>query len=134
VVEALHCRLSEKGKLRPFLEAWRGAKFTKEELEGFDIKKILGRTCLLTLQNGTSKSGKDVTEIVAISGLPKNGTAAPAQVNANLFYSVEEHDQATFEKLPEWVRKIVDESDERKGATPATGGAPTEVQEDEIPF
>src|SRR3989304_2084867 len=27
--------LSEKSLLRPFLESWRGRKFTKEELEGF---------------------------------------------------------------------------------------------------
>jgi len=27
--------------MRKFLESWRGKKFTKEELEGFDLSKIL---------------------------------------------------------------------------------------------
>lgn len=125
--------LSEKGNLRPFLEAWRGAKFTKEELEGFDAKKTLGRPCMLTLGE-EEKSGKTYTQIITISGVP-NGFNVPPQVNAPLFYSVESHDQAAFEKLPEWVQKIINLSDERKGATPATGGAPAKEQlEDDIPF
>lgn len=127
--------LNEKGKLRPFLEAWRGAKFTKEELEGFDPRKTLGRPCLLTLADN-EKNGKTYTEIVAISGIP-NGTKVPEQTNASLFYTVESHDDAAYQKLPEWVRKVIDASDERKGATPATGGAPAgrePGEDDEVSF
>jgi hypothetical protein len=34
--------LNEKGNLRPMLEAWRGRKFTPQELEGFDLERLLG--------------------------------------------------------------------------------------------
>jgi hypothetical protein len=33
--------LASNGNLKPLLESWRGKKFTKEELVGFDLKTIL---------------------------------------------------------------------------------------------
>src|SRR5271170_5806756 len=33
--------LGKKSKLLPLLESWRGRKFTKEELEGFDVEKLI---------------------------------------------------------------------------------------------
>lgn len=43
--------LSDRGSLRPFLESWRGRKFTAEELEsekkGFDVEKLLGANALI---------------------------------------------------------------------------------------
>lgn len=42
--------LSQMGKLRPFLQAWRGKQFTKEELkDGFDVEKLLGVNCTLQI-------------------------------------------------------------------------------------
>lgn len=130
--------LGEKSKLRPFLEAWRGAKFTKEELEGFDPKKILGKPCLLTLAEEVD-GDKTYTNIMAISGIP-NGTNVPVAINAPVFYSVEEHDQTVYESLPEWVRKLVDASAERRGVPVDAGGSGKRSRdgvvgdEDEIPF
>jgi hypothetical protein len=125
--------LSEKSALRPFLEAWRGAKFTKEELEGFDPKKILGRTCLLTMGE-ESKNGKTYSQILAISGVP-NGTVVPKQVNPAVYVDLDAFDQAAFDGLPEWVRKLIDGSDERNGVK-ATAAAPksNEPVEEDIPF
>lgn len=34
--------LSSKGRLRPFLESWRGKKFTEDELKGFDVETLIG--------------------------------------------------------------------------------------------
>ena len=34
--------LNEKSKLRQALQSWRGKAFTAEELQGFDLKKVLG--------------------------------------------------------------------------------------------
>lgn len=41
-VRSFGLTLGEKSSLRPFLEAWRGKKFTEDELAGFDIEKLLG--------------------------------------------------------------------------------------------
>jgi hypothetical protein len=37
--------LNERAKLRQHLQAWRNKSFTEEELESFDLTKILGTTC-----------------------------------------------------------------------------------------
>lgn len=34
--------LAEKSALRPFLETWRGKRFTEQELQGFDLEKLVG--------------------------------------------------------------------------------------------
>lgn len=34
--------LYEGGRLRPFLESWRGKAFTPEELVGFDLERLIG--------------------------------------------------------------------------------------------
>ena len=39
--------LGEKSHLRPFLESWRGKKFTGGELAEFDITKLIGVNCQL---------------------------------------------------------------------------------------
>lgn len=37
--------LSEKSTLRPFLETWRGRKFTEAELKAFDVERLIGVNC-----------------------------------------------------------------------------------------
>jgi hypothetical protein len=48
--------LSEQSHLRPFLEAWRGQKFTDEQLEGFDLEVLIGKPCQLQIIH-TKKEG-----------------------------------------------------------------------------
>ena len=36
----------ERSKLRKDLQSWRGTAWTNEELNGFDIPKLLGKPCL----------------------------------------------------------------------------------------
>ena len=48
--------LSEKSNLRKDLASWRGRDFTQEELKAFDLKNIVGASCLLTIIH--SKNGE----------------------------------------------------------------------------
>lgn len=57
--------LSEKSALRPFLEAWRGRKFTKEELAGFDLEKLIGVNCQLQIIHNVSDQGRTFANIQA---------------------------------------------------------------------
>ena len=41
--------LGEKSNLRRDLQAWRGKPFSKEELQGFDLKNILNKPCQLQI-------------------------------------------------------------------------------------
>ncbi len=57
--------LSEKSHLRPFLESWRGRKFTPKELEGFDLEKLLGVNCQLQIIHAITDAGKTYANIQA---------------------------------------------------------------------
>src|ERR1041384_5378156 len=46
--------LSEKGHLRPFIESWRGRKFTTDEKE-FDLDVLIGANALLQIVHNESK-------------------------------------------------------------------------------
>ena len=48
-VRSFGLSLGEKSHLRPFLEAWRGKKFTDQELAGFDVEKLIGANCQLQI-------------------------------------------------------------------------------------
>lgn len=50
--------LHEKSKLRPFLESWRGRKFTEAELKGFDVESLIGACGQFTIIHHVSKKGK----------------------------------------------------------------------------
>jgi hypothetical protein len=43
--------LHPKGKLRPFLEQWRGRDFLPEELTGFNLAKLKGANCLISVEH-----------------------------------------------------------------------------------
>jgi hypothetical protein len=67
--------LNERGKLRPFLESWRGRVFTGTELGKFDVETVLGAPAFLQIvqrQNGTGRVFANVQTIVK---LPPNMTA-----------------------------------------------------------
>jgi hypothetical protein len=64
--------LSEKAKLRPFLEAWRGRAFTAEELEGFDLDKLIGANAYLNLISKPKKSGGDTVMVASIMPIKKD--------------------------------------------------------------
>lgn len=56
--------LNEKANLRKHLEAWRGKKFTSDELKGFDLSNLLGKPAQVQVMHKPSKDGTRVfTEI-----------------------------------------------------------------------
>ena len=66
--------LSERGKLRPFLEQWREKPFTKEELEGFDIEVLWGAAAYVTVVHRPYK-GEVYANIGTIMRMPAGFTA-----------------------------------------------------------
>jgi hypothetical protein len=63
--------LSEKGALRPFLEAWRGKKFTREELAGFDPEILVGVNCQIQVVHKIKDDGQVTSQVQAIVGAPR---------------------------------------------------------------
>jgi hypothetical protein len=50
--------LHEKAALRHDLESWRGREFTKEELKGFDVEKLIGINCQVLIVHKKSTDGQ----------------------------------------------------------------------------
>lgn len=57
--------LHEKSKLRPLLESWRGKKFSEDELKQFDIERLLGANCQLSITHNM-KDGGTYANVAAI--------------------------------------------------------------------
>ena len=74
VVKSYTASLNEKASLRKDLETWRAKKFTKEELEGFDLEVLLGINCQLQISHNVNDAGKTYANIGAIVPLGKGMT------------------------------------------------------------
>lgn len=101
--------MSEKANLRKFIESWFGKKFTSDDAAAdFDPSLLIGRKCLLNITH-TEKGQKVYANIANATPIPKGMPADYEQTNTSLFYDLDEPNQAVYEKLPEWLRKKIDE-------------------------
>lgn len=108
--------LSEKANLRHDLESWRGRQFTIEELKGFQVEKVLGQPCMLSVIHKTSGKGKVYATISNIAGMPKGVEAVP-QWHKPVSYEIEEGESPAFKLLPAWIQNKIKACEEW-----ATGG------------
>jgi len=99
--------LNEKSSLRKDLESWRGKRFTDAELDGFDVKNVLGKPCQIQVLH-SEKSQKTYANIASIVSWLRG--AEPLGVKSELLY-YEIHDETAFNKLPEWIQNKIKESE-----------------------
>lgn len=101
--------IGEKANLRKDLVNWRGREFTEDELKGFDIKKLLGVPCMLSL----TPNDKNKIRVTGIMKLPQ-GTSCPPQINPSVYFSLEpdEFKRETFDSLAEFWQKEIQKSPE----------------------
>lgn len=138
--------LSDKSHLKPFLVSWRGKPFTNEELEGFDITSVAGKVCQLNVvhEDARDGGGKIFAKIAnafplikeQLENLKKNPSRAKPSQDL-LVYSPAAHDQAMWDRLPEWIQKMIDERVEEDAPAENQSQAPTTPTEDfddDIPF
>lgn len=106
--------LHEKAQLRKDLEAWRGKKFTDEELEGFDLKNVMGVYCMIQVVHSTDGQYANINAIMSTK-------EKPVAVNPNVYFDVSEPDMEVFDSLsdrlkeqitvaPEWRVSQLDEN------------------------
>jgi len=134
--------LSDKSHLRKDLESWRGRKFTDDELDGFDLRAVLGTPCQLQIVHETGKDGRVFANVAAIMALPKDTSQPSRPENPIAYFSFEETgDKPELPELPDWVRDIITESKEwRKSmksnatSTQPSASSPDTDDEDNIKF
>lgn len=120
--------LGEKSNLRRDLESWRGRPFSEDELEGFDISKLIGVPAMVSLIHRKSAAGKDYSKITGIAKMPK-GMICPEQINPSLEFSLGEINSTKFSNLPNWIQNKIKESDEYIEASKSANSAKTVEEE-----
>jgi hypothetical protein len=93
------------------LEAWRGKKFTSEELaNGFDLRKLIGQAGLLTISHA-QKADRVYANLMSISALPR-GYACPQAVNAPVLFDLDSFDESVFDGLSKGLQEQIMKSPE----------------------
>jgi len=108
--------LSEKATLYKDLKAWRGRDFTDEEFQGFDLSRLVGKPCLISVVH--SADGK-YANIGSISPLM-----------AGMIPIVQESDK----EVPGFILEMQKRQLRRNPATQAREEARQEVDHDGVPF
>lgn len=101
--------LNEKSNLTKDLEAWRGKKFSDEELNGFDLINILGKSCQMSVVE-VEKNGKKYNEISAIMALSK-GTEAPKLLETQIFDFTDKTTWYNFKNVAKWLQEKIKKAD-----------------------
>lgn len=125
--------LHENANLRADLESWRGRPFTADELEGFDISKLLGVPCMVNVTHA-QKNGKTYANVAAVTPLPKALKENPPRSAVGLLLYDDEH-EGNYDKLPEWLQKKIDEQIVEDTTSRNNGGGSSyDDLDDDIPF
>jgi hypothetical protein len=127
--------LHKKAGLRGALESWRSRPFTEDELKGFDLRKVMGAPCMLSVIH--TEEGK--AKIASVSSVVK-GMQVPAPVNPTVYFSLDplEFSQQIYDGLGEWFRNKISESPEYKtlksGKSQQTEEWNGDPSDDDVPF
>jgi len=99
--------LHENAVLRKHLEGWRGRKFTKAELQGFDLENVLGKPCQIQIMHDKKEDGKVFDPVSNITPLPK-GFAGKEIENDLFFFFLPQELDAKGNKRPEYDQELLD--------------------------
>ena len=111
--------LNEKAVLRRDLQSWRGRNFTQDELNSFDITKLLGVNCMMQIIHN-SKDGKTYANIASIMPLYK-GMKKLEPENVATFFSMQDNMDIPAD-TPDWIKELIEGSAEWQGRYPAEEG------------
>jgi len=132
--------LAEKATLRIDLQTWRGKNFTREELEGFELKNVLGAWAMLNVSKSIGNNGKEYTNIVTINSVPKQlREKLPTPSNKTAMFAIENPDMALFETFSNSLKLKIEASPEwqarsSKPSKLANPGVEFEDLDSDIPF
>lgn len=123
--------LHENSALRADLVGWRGKNFTPEEEAAFDVSKLLGVPCMLSVIHN-ERGGKIYANVQSVSGVPK-GMEKPSKTECDpILYDAD--NLPAWDHLPEWLQKKIDEQVTDEKPSNQASHADDDLGSDEIPF
>lgn len=124
--------LGSKANLRKAIEAWYGRKLDENELNlGFPLSELLGKWCYLNIVHNQS-GDKTYANIGSIIKLPNNiKTDGYDLYNPKIYFDLSKSTMDDYANLPEWIRKILNESIEIQAGW--EGNVDTETEDTNIP-
>lgn len=118
--------LSEKANLRKDLEAWRGKKFTAEELEGFDLNTVLGAYCMIQVVHSEDGKYANVNSIMSYKG------EKPKPVNPDVLFDIDKPDMEVFKSLSDNMQQKIASAPEWKQATQTAKPEPAKAEKPDV--
>lgn len=90
------------------LEGWKGGTFTDAELDNFELKKLVGKACMINIVH-TQSGDQEYANVASVSPVPaKWKDRVPAMHNPPLYFEVEMGPTSReFLMLPEFLQKII---------------------------
>jgi len=135
--------LAEKATLRKDLETWRGRAFTGTELNGFQLKNVLGVWAMISVIKAMGNDGNEYTNISAIMPVPpaiKRGGMPQGHNNLKEF-SIDEPDMELFSTFSNTLKEKIQKSPEWQARGNSNAPAPVKApssgfddMDDSIPF
>jgi hypothetical protein len=97
--------LNEKATLRKFLDTWRGVPFTNEEAKRFDVTRLIGVPCMLSVGLKTSGAGRTYNSLDGALAIP-NGIPCPDQITPSLEINFENISE-NWDKIPGFIQEKI---------------------------
>lgn len=129
--------LHEKAALRKDLASWRGKDFSDEEAKAFDVSKLLGAYCMVSVTT-SENNGKTYSNVSGLTRLPSAlKDSKPAAVHENVLFDLDAPDMAVFATFHEKLQEAIKKSPEwkyQKGEPVSNSGGSFSDMPDDIPF
>lgn len=116
--------LDERARLRQDLEAWRDKDFTEAELKGFELGKVNGVPCRLSIEHTANGNAK-----IAKVRAPKAKTQVPDSLTPWNFSFEDYKGEDLPEGMPNWISEEIRSAKEYAKFASAAPSAPPEGAE-----
>lgn len=121
--------LSKKSNLRPLMESWFGKTMSPEALSGgFDVTKAIGHPAMIGIKHSAPNENNRIYANISSVQKPLNGVTVPPAEHEQFVYEIEMLAGGTWSKLPDWIKKKIEESSQefqsKMKPGPAHQGAP----------
>lgn len=124
--------LYEQAKLRPIVVGMLGGLSEEEEAE-FDIKSLLGKSCMLQITH-EEFNGRKYANVASATQLPKS-VKPPKQFNESVYLDYADGwDDAVYEKLPQFMKDRMAESQEMRKRNGVSHAKDEEIRAEDVPF